>query len=174
MQREPTLNTRDPLTQILKQKTSPDARRYAHYEIEQLIHLWRKDGDPTSLSAQFYPIRVVALLETFTRAWIRVMVDESRTMAQHAIRLVDHLKPDYQLILGVTARTVTFGDIVAHAVSVSNLGHIMSHFQILCDCELRTLLATAADESQLEVEGEESRPIIADFDEVCAHVFETL
>jgi hypothetical protein len=92
------------------------------------------------------------------------------SVAERAVRLIDNLKPDYHLILSISDHKVTFGDIVAHAVLVSSLSHILSHFQVLCDSQMRPLLTTAIDGWDLEKSGSAASPILADYDEAYAGV----
>jgi uncharacterized protein YecT (DUF1311 family) len=156
---------------ITQRKGTWDARhQYAHYSCEALKSEWDRNRALPEFVGDIYPVRAISLFEVFTRSWVRAIVEGSTAFAERAIPLIQTAKPDYRLVISITNKIVTFGDIVAHTVPVSNLEHVVSVFETLCDKKMPALLRVAVDRWETEVENKPATPIIDDYDVVCANV----
>lgn len=114
-----------------------------------------------------YPVRAIAILEVFTRGWAARLVDHSPEFAERAIPALQNFKLDYSVLLSITGKLITFGDIVAFAISVNRLDQIISIFTKLCATEIVPLLKDVVDPYKLRStrSGKEpAKPIIADYD----------
>jgi uncharacterized protein YecT (DUF1311 family) len=118
----------------------------------------------------FFVIRLVTLLEVFTRQNIGGLIDHQRQFADRAIELSRNLRIDFALVRDVQGRAVTLGDIVAHNVSVNSFGQIMGYFETLLGKALRPVLSQTVDRWESEVERKPPQPIISDFDRVATQL----
>ena len=98
------------------------------------------------------------------------MVNHSPIFAERAISLIQNLRPDYRLVLTITHKVLTFADIVAYTVSVSNLDHVISIFTSLCGTDVGPLLQSAVDRWATEVEKQPVKPIIDDYEQTCRNM----
>jgi uncharacterized protein YecT (DUF1311 family) len=163
------MDTRQLVALIAQRKGTWDSTQtIVHYTCKSLIDAWEKERAAPGFIGDIYPVRAISLLQVFTRSWVCTTVNSSTHFAERGIALVQNTKPDYKLVLSITNEVVTFGDIVAHTVSVSNLQNVLSIFGILCAKELPSLLRSVVDRWAVEVEGKPSKPIIDDYDAVCS------
>jgi uncharacterized protein YecT (DUF1311 family) len=165
------MENKDRASLIVKWKSVRDSGPdYRSHELKWMLEEYKKASTSSDFVADIYPVRAVSMLEVFTRAWASTMADHSVEFAQRAIPAIQNFKPDYSLMLSITGKTITFGDIVGYTIPVSNLQHILSIFTTLCGKDVVPLLKTAVDRWETEVKGQPPLPIIADYDSMCASV----
>jgi hypothetical protein len=82
---------------------------------------------------EFAIIKMVTILEIFLRDSVRDMVDESEIFAEKADLLIRNAKIDFSLLRAFNGGSISFGDFVAHSVSVSSYDSIISILGALID-----------------------------------------
>lgn len=136
----------------------------SHWEIQTLAQQWQ---DGTALLhdvPDFVPIRLVTMLEVFTRTWIATLVDAGEPYVQRAGELVGgSVKFDFGIVRALAGKQVSVGELVSHSVSINQLADLENIFSTLTNTAIFPAIAQLADRWASEVEGV-SDPIIEDID----------
>ncbi|HUY80307.1 MAG TPA: lysozyme inhibitor LprI family protein [Acidobacteriaceae bacterium] len=165
------MNPKDRIGLIEKSKSIHGKNRvYGGYELETLCGDYLKQQKDLDFVPDIYPVRAVSILEVFTRGWVTRVANHSPTFAERAIPAVQNFKPDYSLLLSISGKSITFGDIVGFAISVNRLDQIISIFSTLCGKDIVPLLKTAVDRRETEIHGKPEQPIIASYDATAASI----
>jgi hypothetical protein len=162
------MSKRDRLSEIvaIKQRGGARRRRIADLnDLVQLKKLWAATRDDTrEIISNLLPIRIVTLIEVLCRYSLEILIDrESSPYAERAARLKIDLKFDFDMVQGLQGRLITLGQLIAHAVPLSNVGNIATAFSTLLDTDLFQLLATTRTRLSIEHDPD-GAPIIDDID----------
>lgn len=153
-----------------KKQRNPRPHGIVSYELSSLQREWSKAKTVAGCTPDFFVIRIVTLLEVFSRQNIAALIDHDKRYTDRAVELSKNLKLDFGLVRDVQGRAITLGDIVAHNVSVNSFGQIMAYFETLIGKPLRPALEGVVDRWESEVEGKPAEPVIADFDDVASRL----
>ena len=162
--------TDDRVSTLLSRKAMLDTLRHPALEFEKLTTSWAKESQIDSVGLAIYPVRAVSLLEAFVRERVRTIVNHSKVYADRARPLLQNFRSDYSFIIEIAHQTITFGDIVAHAIPVSSLTNIITAFEQLSNRNLPQELSKAIDRWAVEIRGSPPVPIIANFDSNAAAI----
>lgn len=123
-------------------------------ELNALESEWRRGDGPLKLPAQFIAIRLVTILEVFTRDWVTELVDAGDPYTSRAAELVKgSLKIDYAMAQALVGKQVSFGELVSHEIPVNDIGDIERAFSALIDDQLFTCLEGVSDRWAITEEG---------------------
>lgn len=123
-------------------------------ELSNLERQWQGDAGSLQNPPHFIAIRLVTILEVFTRDWIAELVDSGDPYTSRGADLVKGLlKIDYAMAQALVGKQVTFGELVSHEVPVNDIGDI--------DRAFSTLLSGPFFE---RIEGMAGRPAIGECD----------
>ena len=175
------MSEKERLRQIVDRKARglPLPAFFVSTDLGYLRIVWEKR--PHSAEADdfrdYFPIRIVTLLEVFTRDWIRALVDHGSPYTENAARLArdSNLKFDYAVSEALVGRSFSLGDLVAHGISINNLDQLAGHFTKILGHDFLPPLATVHDRASVELRGKPKHPIISDLNEMCrrlARLFE--
>jgi len=114
------------------------------------------------MTASFFPIRAVTLIEVFTRAWIAAFVDFGNPYVERAFAFTKNIKLDFDVIREIQGRTITLGDVIAHSVPLNNFGQIVGAFETLIGGQFVPHLAKTIDRWEVEMNGKAPVPVISD------------
>lgn len=132
-------------------------------EIEVLESVWRGGEGPLQAPPLFIPIRLVTILEVFTRDWVARIIDSGEPYTGRAADIVKgSLKIDFALAQALVGEQVTFGELVAHDIPVNGIGDIERIFSQLLDEPLFAHLDGVVDRWAMETGGEPAGPIMSD------------
>ncbi|QGG91522.1 DUF1311 domain-containing protein [Agrobacterium sp. MA01] len=101
------------------------------YDLHRLGGLWEARKDDSAAFADFIPMRLVTLIEVFTREAIRELVDAGSPYLERAETLAKGAKFDFALLAGLQGRKVSVGDLIAHTVAVNEPGRIVAYLSTL-------------------------------------------
>jgi uncharacterized protein YecT (DUF1311 family) len=139
--------------------------RHYGYEIHGLTSDWAEGTGRLAGAPQFIPIRLVTIIEVFTRTWLAEIIDSGEPYIGRAAELVKgELKIDFAVAQALVGKQVTFGELVAHTVGVSSIADLERVFGSLLDSKLFRFLDGTIDRWDTEVLGEPAEPIIKDID----------
>lgn len=138
----------------------------SHWDIETLAGQW-KDGTGLLREApDFIPIRLITMLEVFTRTWIATLVNAGEPYVERAGELVGgSVKFDFGVVRALAGKQVSVGELVSHSVSINELANLEAVFSTLIGTKIMPAIAELPDRWASEVEGVED-PIIADIDDM--------
>lgn len=139
------------------------------YDLQELSRLWRSKADKAAEFADFIPMRLVTIIEVFTREVIRELVDAGPPYLEKAERLSKGAKLDFALLAGLQGRSLSVGDLIAHTVPINEPGRIITHL-----CELIPDFVERLKASHPRWVEERERwplkPIISDYNEMMANL----
>ena len=133
------------------------------YLIEDLLKTWKLRGDNTKYLSEFIPIRLVTILEVFTRDTIREIVDHGSEYSDRAGKITT-TKIDFDFVKHMVGKRLTIGDLVAHSVSISSIDNIIAALEILIP-NFTTKMKTSHARWTEEQSTWPLSPIIKDFDQ---------
>lgn len=129
-------------------------------ELNTLESEWRRGDGPLKIPAQFIAIRLVTILEVFTRDWVTELVDAGDPYTGRAAELVKgSLKIDYAMAQALVGKQVSFGELVSHEIPVNGIGDIERAFSALIDAPLFTCIETVTDRWAI-TDGDKPAPLI--------------
>lgn len=122
---------RDILAEIADKKVRSEGRYLRGYsELLDLYYEFSRDSGATPARTALYVPGVVACLEVQTREAVKELVDAGQPFLDRAESFKD-LRFDFGLTKALSRQVVTFGDLVAHLLPVSQIDNIVSHFDTL-------------------------------------------
>lgn len=86
---------------------------------------WRELPDRGSQLVDAIPIRCVTILEVYVRETVRELIDRGPPFIDRAERLSKSVRLDFEFVRNLQGQKVSVGDLIAHSISVSNVGSIM-------------------------------------------------
>jgi uncharacterized protein YecT (DUF1311 family) len=132
-------------------------------EITALVDGW--NGASFQVPHQFIIIRLVTILEVFTRDWASRIIDSGDPYATRGADLVKGtLKIDFALARALVGKEVSFGELVSHELPVNGIGDIDRVFSRLIDTPLFDHLHGVVDRWAVKVGARPSAPIMPDPD----------
>lgn len=132
-------------------------------ELDQLVRQWHIDSGTRHIAPQFVAIRLVTILEVFTRDWVAQLVDAGDPYTGLGADLVKgSLKIDYVMAQALVGKRVTFGELVSHEIPVNDIADIDRAFSTLLEGSLFANLAGVVDRGSISDGEGESVPILAD------------
>lgn len=138
----------------------------SHWEIDTLAEQWLVGTGPLYEVPDFIIIRLVTMLEVFTRTWIATLVDAGEPYVQRAGDLVGgSLKFDFGIVRALAGKQVSVGELVSHSVSINQLSDLETVFTTLTGTKVFPAIAQLADRWASEIDGI-SDPIIANVEEL--------
>ncbi|MDH7639241.1 lysozyme inhibitor LprI family protein [Sphingomonas oryzagri] len=134
-------------------------------EINALVDGW--NGAAFQAPPQFIIIRLVTILEVFTRDWAARIINAGDPYATRGADLVKGtLKIDFALARALVGKEVSFGELISHELPINGIGDIDRVFSRLIDTPLFGHLSGVVDRWALKIEGKQSEPIMPDSDKV--------
>lgn len=101
-------------------------------ELDDLERQWQGGQGQIGIPAEFVAIRLVTILEVFTRDWVAELVDVGDPYTGRGADLVKgSLKIDYAMAQALVGMRVTFGELISHEISVNGIGDIDRAFSTL-------------------------------------------
>jgi hypothetical protein len=86
------------------------------YDLQRLGELWRSKSEDAADFADFIPMRLVTIIEVFTREAIRELVDAGSPYLEKAEALSKGAKLDFALLAGLQGRKVSIGPHRSHGI----------------------------------------------------------
>jgi len=139
------------------------------YDLQRLDELWEAKKADAPEFADFMPMRLVTIIEVFTREAIRELVDTGSPYLERAETLAKGAKFDFALLAGLDGRKVSVGDLIAHTVSINDPGRIVAYLTALIPDFVQRLKASHPRWS--EEEADWPLPcIITDYDQMMSYL----
>tara|TARA_R110000868_G_scaffold409882_3_gene696344 strand:+ start:2263 stop:3204 length:942 start_codon:yes stop_codon:yes gene_type:complete len=160
---------RDKLTEIVGIRERGQGFGYSRgiQEIRALVDGW--NGDVFRAPPQFIVIRIVTILEVFTRDWAAQIIDAGEPYVSRGADLVKGpLKIDFALAQALVGKQLSFGELVSHELTVNAIGDIDRIFSGLLATSLFQHLQGVVDRWAITVGGKPTPPLMPEPDWVRA------
>ena len=122
---------------------------------------------------RYYPIALVACLESWFRLAIRELVDSGEPYLGNARQLLRREGFDYDILAGLHGQTITIGEVISHHAPITSLSHIIAVMDTVIGGDFRKCVSEVHDRWKIEIEKQPNAPIIADVDETFRNVDRT-
>lgn len=133
----------------------------AQREIIELFKSWSSNN--VTIPYQFIVIRLVTIIEVFTRDWVAMIIDAGDPYTNRGADLVKGaLKIDFALAQALIGRRISFGDLISHDISTNSIGDIEKIFSKLLNLSFFDHLEGIVDRWKIEVEGKSVAPFMPD------------
>jgi len=138
--------------------------------MEELYGKWKAVGAEYADVADFFPIRAVTIIEVFTRSWIATLIDRGSPYADRGVSLTQNIsfKTDFSVVASVQSKAVTFGQIVGHSITLSQIGQVVGVLDKILGCEIKPKLATVKSIFTSEIEDPNVPCVVPDVDGMLA------
>ncbi len=172
----PAAMARDKLAEIagVRMRGQRLGRSRGVQEIGALMDGW--NGAAFQVPPQFTVIRLVTILEVFTRDWAAEIIDAGEPYASRGADLVKGiLKIDFALAQALVGKQISFGELVSHELPVNNVGDIDRALSKLLDTSLFDHLKDVVDRWAIEIDSRPPTPLMPEPDwarATLAHLFE--
>lgn len=134
-------------------------------EIQALMDGW--SGAGFKAPHQFIVIRLVTILEVFTRDWAARIIDAGDPYATRGADLVKGtLKIDFALARALVGKELSFGELVSHELPLNGVGDIDRVFSRLLDKSFFSHLEGVVDRWAIKVERTPPTPIMPNSEKV--------
>ncbi len=130
------------------------------------------DGKNTEL-AKYFPVSLVACIETYFRMVIKDLIDFGEPYLSNAENVAGATKIDFRALKAVHGKSITVGELVAHNIKISSLSQIEATLTTLLGNSFLDQLRIVQDRWDIEVIGNEPKPMLSEPDRVFADVSKT-
>lgn len=122
----------------------------------------------------YFPIACVAALEAYFRWEIRKLIDSGNARFIENLR-VDELQPkiDHDLILAISGKRITIGELISHSVKFHNLDGINGIMSQLLRADFLDLVKNARDPEERRKQGENAPPMLHSVGDTLANIKRT-
>lgn len=166
------MNQKLRIDQVLEIK-GRDPRSYHElsYVVRDLGREWKEvKRSELRLSADFFVIRLVTILEVFTRRCVSWLIDSDAKFVDAALELLKQVKPERTFFKFLQGQKLTLGDLAAHDLPVNSFSQVIAPIETLLNRKLRPLLE---DQREVQPFGGETRmgaQIIEDYDQMASNL----
>jgi uncharacterized protein YecT (DUF1311 family) len=119
---------------------------------------------------RYFPVALIATIEGYFRMAVKDLVDAGEPYLSNSERLASTIKLDFSIIRSVHGKSITIGELVAHAVPLSRLEHIEAAISSLLGTSFLAKLRVTTDRWPHEIKGESAEPLLTEPDQVFAAV----
>ncbi|ADR35425.1 hypothetical protein Sulku_2776 (plasmid) [Sulfuricurvum kujiense DSM 16994] len=109
---------------------------------------------------RYFPLSLVALLETSCRMLIAELIDSGEPYISRSKELMDKQKIDFEVMKHLYGKKITMGEFIAHSVAINKLESIDRIFTTLLDKKLLQVLPSHINRWSVEVEKKDPQPMI--------------
>jgi hypothetical protein len=123
---------------------------------------------------KYFPIAVVACIEVFFRVAIQQLIDAGPPCSDRIEKLnAPTLKVDAALVNAIAGKTVTLGELIAHAVPLNSLEGINRTMSVLLETDFLAQVRVVRSRFKVEIKNEPDEPMLKNADQVFADVKKT-
>lgn len=143
---------------------------HRYFSLEPLFNK-RKEFEPELL--RYFPVALVALMESYFRLVIKEFVDLGEPYLSNASNLFAGNKIDFEILKALHGKQISLGDILSQVASLNNLSLINSNLSILIGKDYLLELRTVYSRRDHEGLGKPKSPILKDPDATYSQVSRT-
>lgn len=141
--------------------------------LSQLERAFQAHDKSQSELTRYFPVALIACMESYFRAVIRELVDAGDPYLANAEKASTTIKPDFSILRAIHGRKITIGEFVSHSVSISRFEHIEGVLSSLFGTSFLMKLRLTTSFRKSEAEGKQLKPVLEKPDEVFADVSRT-
>lgn len=122
---------------------------------------------------RYFPIAVVACIETYFRLAIKKLIDFGEPFLTNSQAIMPKGNVGFDALRALHGQSITIGDIISHSVSISSLSHLTSYISKLMDRDFLKEVSLVHSRWAVEVLKEQDTPIIQNADKTFKYVSKT-
>ena len=152
--------------EVRARKGKYGARIRAETEIDRILALVSNGSLPEDV--EHLPVRLITALEVFTREHVAELIDHGDPYIDRARELTIDFKFDFDLTRALVGKSISFGELMSHAVPLNGVADLDKVFKTLTKKPLTLLLHGVHDRLHAHINEDSLAPIVADVDEMKA------
>jgi uncharacterized protein YecT (DUF1311 family) len=142
----------------------------------RLLHVEHayKERDPENKELlRYFPIAVVACMETYFRLAIKKLIDSGEPYLENSQAIMPKANVGFDILKALHGQSITIGDVISHSISISNLAHLASHMSKLLGAEFLKEVSLVHSRWAVEVLKQPKQPILLEADNTLRYVAKT-
>lgn len=147
---------------VLREIQEIKARGGGTASIDKLAELWSQQQSRHAPVADFFLIRMVTIIEVFTRRWLATLIDHGDPYLENASRLGDLKAFNFNIVRALAGEKVTIGEVLSHTVSVNRIADVHGLLTTVLGDDLWSAIRSTYDRHAVELDGRPEQPIIRD------------
>lgn len=125
-------------------------------------HAYQERDSENKELLRYFPIAVVACMETYFRLAIKQLIDSGEPYLTNSQSIMPKTNVGFDVLKALHGQSITIGDVISHSVSISNLTYLASHMSKLMGFEFLKEVSQIQDRWAIEVLKQPKRPILPD------------
>lgn len=130
--------------------------------LSHLQYAYEKRDENNKELLRYFPIALTACLESYFRLAIKHLIDSGDPYLSNAESLVSKGQFAFGIVKALHGKALTVGDVIAHSVSLSSLGHIASNMSSLMGIDFIEKVVSVHDRWNVEIRNQPKVPIVKD------------
>lgn len=141
-------------------------QRFGNAQAEVFVRLgditssFKKRNSADQELLRYYPIALVACIESTIRLLIRELIDFGPPFTDRAVKLAATIKFDYDVVNAFQGKTISIGGFLSHTVRINNLSDIQTHMSDLLQIDYLSKLRDVRDRWAVNIHKQPNEPII--------------
>ncbi len=136
-------------------------------------HAYQERGPENKELLRYFPIAVVACMETYFRLAIKNLIDSGEPYLTNSQAIMPKANIGFEVLKALHGHSITIGDIISHSVKISSLTHLASHMSKLMGVEFLKEVSLIHDRWAVEVLKQPNQPILLEADNTFRYVART-
>jgi len=136
-------------------------------------HAYKKRDPENKELLRYFPIAIVACMETYFRLAIKKLIDSGEPYLTNSQTIMPKANIGFDILKALHGQSITIGDVISHSISINNLTHLASHMSRLLGVEFLKELSLIHSRWAVEVLKQPKQPILLEADNTFRYVAKT-
>jgi len=122
---------------------------------------------------KYFPIALIATIESSCRILIAELIDQNHQCFNNAEKLLKSYKIDFNVIKALYGKEITFGNFIAHVISINNIEQLHDHISTLIEKKFLMELETHFSRWDIEIRKIPKKPMLDNSSETYKNISKT-
>lgn len=136
-------------------------------------HAYRERNPENKELLRYFPIAVVACMETYFRLAIKKLIDSGEPYLTNSQAIMPKTNVGFDVLKALHGQSITIGDVISHSIPISSLTHLSSHMSKLMGVEFLKEVSLIHSRWAVEVLKQPKQPILLEVDNTLRYVART-
>lgn len=136
-------------------------------------HTYKERNPENKELLRYFPIAVVACMETYFRLAIKKLIDSGEPYLANSQSIMPKANVGFDVLKALHGQSITIGDVISHSIPISSLTHLASHMSKLMGIEFLKEVSLIHSRWAVEVLKQPKQPILLEADDTLRNVART-
>ncbi len=136
-------------------------------------HTYKERNPENKELLRYFPIAVVACMETYFRLAIKKLIDSGEPYLANSQSIMPKANVGFDVLKALHGQSITIGDVISHSIPISSLTHLASHMSKLMGIEFLKEVSLIHSRWAFEVLKQPKQPILLEADDTLRNVART-